>query len=93
MSPRCDACRFFESGDDECRRYAPRLMSPGLDFHNSELLRDIAWSFRQHANIEEPTAFDTVSTDAHEAAQRRWPYVAPDDWCGEFEARSDSGTS
>jgi len=96
---RCGDCDFFYEENDECRRHAPRRgrYHPGLDAHNSELLRDIAWSARTMANIEEPSLGDDMRNEP-EIYRSDWPHVTENDWCGEFvkrveEASDDSSTS
>jgi hypothetical protein len=58
-----------------------------LDIHNSELLRDIAWSMRELAHIEPPKEDDVLedlNQEATECWEDKWPRVEQDDWCGEF---------
>jgi hypothetical protein len=93
MKPRCGSCRFFHDRENECRRYAPRMLYPKkkwLDIHNSELLRDIAWSVRAMAAIGDPKSeYDDLMKEATECSDQCWPRVESDDWCGEFEARGE----
>ena len=87
MTFACKECRFFESRLEECRRRAPVPSRRWLDFHNSELLRDIAWTLRQAHNVEEPNSHDDICQEATECGQERWPHVDEKDWCGEFETK------
>jgi hypothetical protein len=92
MARECRHCAFYESLAFECRRYAPRPAQyprmQSLDLHNSELLRDIAWTLHVAHEIEAPSKYDDLNTDAAQVVDDdRWPTVDPDDWCGEFEPR------
>jgi hypothetical protein len=94
MKARCGDCRFYQSDGEQCRRRAPsdyHAEKIWIDYHNSELLRDIAWSLRELAKIEEPNPKDTQDDLNREATEAnygdRWPYVDVDEWCGEFEQK------
>jgi hypothetical protein len=89
MIANCKNCRYFAHNHSECRRHAPRG-ARGLNYHNSELLRDVAWSMRNMANIEAPKEDDTSDDLNIEAYQLslRWPFVEDTDWCGEFSEQT-----
>jgi hypothetical protein len=90
----CNNCRFVYLQVDEklqCRRRAPLPYNAQL-FHLSELVRDIAWSARRAANIEEPKededddmGLNKEATEAFDYAV--WPEIERDDWCGEWSRR------
>jgi len=92
---RCGDCDFYHVDNEECRRHAPTRRNRMLDYHNSELLRDIAWSVRTMANIEEPGKYDEMNDEPEMFS--KWPYMDENDWCGEFvkrvEENDDSNTS
>ena len=95
---QCKNCRFFNSLMFECRRYAPRPsqypQQKWLDYHNSELLRDIAWTLRMGHSIEKPDKDDDLCTMATEVIDDdRWPTVDKEDWCGEFEEKKHAESS
>jgi hypothetical protein len=84
---KCSNCRFYFDPDEQCRRRPP-LFDRGLAFHDSELLRDIAWSLRKISKSEgDPNVDDEVMEDGGESCQDngRWPYAGGNDWCGEFQ--------
>ncbi len=93
MARACRHCAFYNGLLFECRRYAPRPalynQMKSLDLHNSELLRDIAWTLHVAYDIEAPPKGDDLNQGASDVAgeEDKWPTVDPDDWCGEFEAR------
>jgi len=93
MARRCGDCKFFSEEDEECRRYAPRPEFRLLINHNSELLRDLAWSLRTLAGIERPSKHDDLMVSADEVSEEQWPSVVADEWCGEFEERADDAVS
>ena len=67
----CGLCKFHHAGMGECRRYAPRMMYPEgkyLAYHNSELLRDIAWTLRAMTNLAQPEKGDDLYDEAIESA-------------------------
>jgi hypothetical protein len=92
---QCSECKFFEDQDEECRRYAPRMLYPKkkwLDIHSTELLHDIAWSLRTLAKLDLPERLndledDVLNREAVEMSDEAWPRVNPTDWCGEFKPR------
>lgn len=82
----------------ECRRHAPRpapyAQMKWLAYHNSELLRDIAWTLRVAHDIETPEKYDDLNKEATEVfGDDKWPTVDEDDWCGEFEEKSHAASS
>jgi hypothetical protein len=81
---KCADCRFF-SGGKECRRYAPRSGLGYLAHQFDDVLRDLGWSARVLAgrSAEEDSSALAEITDRQ--MMTRWPQVAPDDWCGEFQ--------
>ena len=91
MTFACKDCRFFEKQYRECRRRAPKMDYPKkmwIDIHDSELLRDIAWSLRVMAGIKTPAReddLDDLNQESTELDDALWPRVELDDWCGEFE--------
>jgi hypothetical protein len=85
---RCGDCRFFFSDDDQCRRHAPARID-WLAHHDSELLRDIAWSLRAIAKLGEPNKYDELFTISAEVNEEEWPSTTVNDWCGEFASREN----
>lgn len=97
MKPkRCDTCRYWRvregtqshHADDvegDCRRRAPQPFNYLL-FHELELLREMAWTLRALADLEEPPRYDVLHTEAMSAMEAAsWPRVNGDGWCGEWE--------
>ena len=86
----CITC-LFHDGDEsfmQCRRYAPQPYG-FYRYYIGEILRDIAWSSRAMAKIEEPSPEDDIAIEATEtdtAEITGWPVVSAHDWCGEWRA-------
>jgi len=70
--PRCGHCRFWDSEQEECHRYAPRAML--REFYG--LCLAIA---RRDAESEEVVGDEATAAD--------FPRTHRNDWCGEFEKR------
>jgi hypothetical protein len=94
--PSCSTCRYYAERHGECRRYAPRLTGR-FDFYYGELLQVIAEAQAKMAKLEEIEgaypenhALSTEVTEAY-GHGRNWPYVKEDDWCGEWERKSQGG--
>lgn len=91
---RCGNCLFY--GPEETCRRRPPVLQRLLDFHNSEILRDIAWTLREIAKMDPPDEKgDPLHVEApeceYDSCRCRWPYVDVDDWCGEYRPRAESG--
>lgn len=70
--PSCEKCRFFDAGGPSCRRYAPKPQRVFDQIQHYQFMRQTGGL----GFVEAPAELN----EAH------WPWVSPDDWCGEFQA-------
>ena len=92
INQSCENCRF--NINDYCRRRAP--VAARADNYLAEIATTVKlllwWTMREWSdeNTAEQQLTDYFGNGGVEQVFQftQWPLIEPDDWCGEWEARS-----
>jgi hypothetical protein len=94
MERTCSRCRFWNkqehhTGWGDCRRRAPTPSHHGVTTDIRSLLGLIAWAVEEHVHIKHDENVGYIEGGESQYLAY-WPSTANDDWCGEFEVKTDA---